>query len=101
MMVRQNHGQEKVMGEEGMEMMVDIRHVKSADMPLEALNKLEEDLIKSVHLHHGEPSDEGHLPHGEGGEGGKASIQKVSPVKELPTAKILDVDEDIPTKILD
>ena len=54
MMVRQDQGQVKVMGEEVMETMVDIRHGKSADMHLEALNKLEEDMIKSVHLHHGE-----------------------------------------------
>merc|ERR1719318_1719897 len=96
MMVRQD--QVKVMGEEGLETMADIRHVKSAEMPLEALNKLEEDMIKSVHLHQGEPGDEGHLPHGEGGE---APVEEVSPVKHLTAMKLLDVDEDIPTKVLD
>merc|ERR1719318_2519437 len=96
MMVRQD--QVKVMGEEGLETMVDIRHVKSAEMPLEALNKLEEDMIKSVHLHHGEPGDEGHLHHGEGCE---APVEEVSPVKHLTAMKILDVDEDIPTNVLD
>ena len=51
MMVWQD--QVKFMGEEGMEMMVDIRCVKSADMPLEALNKLKEDMINFIHLYHG------------------------------------------------
>ena len=53
MMVRQD--QVKFMGEEGMERMVDIRCVKSADMPLEALNmnKLKEDMINFIHLYHG------------------------------------------------
>ena len=97
MMVRQDQGQVKVMGEEVMETMVDIRHVKSADMPLEALNKLEEDMIKSVHLHHGEQADDAHLPHGEGDE---APVQEVSPVKQLPTTKIMNVDEEIPDKDL-
>ena len=51
MMVRQD--QVRFMGEEGMESMVDIRCVKSADMPLEALNKLKEDMINFIHLYHG------------------------------------------------
>ena len=95
MMVRQDQGQVKVMGEEGMEMMVDISNIKSADMPLEALNKSKEDMIKSFHLHHGEQTDDVHLPHG---EGGKAPSQQVSPVKHLPVTKILDVKEDIHAK---
>ena len=57
MMVRQDQGQVKVMGEEGMEMMVDISNIRSADMPLEALIKSKEDMIKSFHLHHGEQTD--------------------------------------------
>ena len=95
MMVRQDQGQVKVMGEEGMEMMVDISNIKSADIPLEALNKSKEDMIKSFHLHHGEQTDDVHLPHG---EGGKAPSQQVSPVKHLPVTKILDVKEDIHAK---
>ena len=93
MMVRQDQGQVKVMGEEGMEMMVDISNIKSADMPLEALNKSKEDMIKSVHLHYGEQADDAHLPHGEGDE---APVQEVSPVKQLPTTNIMNVDEEIP-----
>eukprot|EP00092_Neocalanus_flemingeri_P020850 GFUD01022588.1.p1 GENE.GFUD01022588.1~~GFUD01022588.1.p1 ORF type:complete len:1341 (+),score=457.64 GFUD01022588.1:113-4024(+) len=37
-----------VKGEEDQEEMVDIRYIKSAEMPLEALNQVEEDLTKSV-----------------------------------------------------
>ena len=95
MMGRQDQGQVKVMGEEVKETMVDVRHVKSADMPLEALNKSKEDMIKSFLLHHCEQTDDVHLPHA---KGGKAPTQQVSPVKHLPVTKILDVKEDVPAK---
>ena len=77
--------------------MVDIKCVKSADIPLGAQNQLEENMIHFVHLHHGEQADDAHLPHGEGDE---APVQEVSPVKQLPTTKIMNVDEEIPDKDL-
>ena len=54
-------------------------------------------MIHFVHLHHGEQADDAHLPHGEGDE---APVQEVSPVKQLPTTKIMNVDEEIPDKDL-